>query len=157
MSEIEVEVLPAGLWELDKAHSSIGFAIEYLAGTFRGTFADFDAYLEHGVLTGSARVASVQVKDKYLAAHLQGPDFFDAGLNPEISFASVGTTRDGDSVTIDGAISIKGHTEPVQVVVGHHAAGKRNALSLDRRLQDRRGIIDLHTAGNGDTRRAGRS
>jgi polyisoprenoid-binding protein YceI len=147
MSEIEVEVLPAGLWELDRATSSIGFAIEYLAGTFRGTFADFDAYLEHGVLTGSARVGSVQVKDKYLAAHLQGPDFFDAELNPGISFASVAITRDGDSVTINGAISIKGHTEPVQIVgtisgpITDQYDGERFGLTLEARIdRDRFGV-----------------
>jgi polyisoprenoid-binding protein YceI len=137
MSDIDVEVLPAGLWEVDRAHSSIGFAIDYLAGTFRGTFGDFDAAVEHGVLTGSARVGSVQVKDKYLAAHLQGPDFFDAQLNPELSFASVAVTREGDAVTIDGAVTIKGHTEPVEVVgtisgpITDQYDGERFGLALE--------------------------
>jgi polyisoprenoid-binding protein YceI len=147
LSEIEVEVVPAGLWEVDKAHSSIGFAVGYLAGTFRGSFRDFDAYVEHGVLTGSARVGSVQVKDEYFAARLQGPDFLDAELNPEISFASVATTRDGHSVTIDGAISIKGHAEPVQVVgtisgpITDQYDGERFGLTLEATIdRDRFGV-----------------
>ena len=72
--------LPLGTWALDPVHSTIGFEVNYLAGTFRGQFRDVAAQLEAGktpVLTGSAKVASVDVKDENLAAHLQTPDFFD--------------------------------------------------------------------------------
>jgi polyisoprenoid-binding protein YceI len=30
--------LPAGTWTLDPVHSSVGFGVEYMAGTFTGTF-----------------------------------------------------------------------------------------------------------------------
>ena len=53
---------------------------------FRGGFRDFDATLEGSTLDGSARVASVDVKDEQLSGHLQSPDFFDAERNPEIAF-----------------------------------------------------------------------
>ena len=67
MSTVDTQVLPAGTWRVDKVHSSIGFAVDYMAGTFHGTFSDFDAAVTDGVLTGSATVASVQVKDDNLA------------------------------------------------------------------------------------------
>jgi polyisoprenoid-binding protein YceI len=63
MSTVDTQVLPAGTWQVDKVHSSIGFAVDYMAGTFHGTFSDFDAVVTDGVLNGSAKVASVQVKD----------------------------------------------------------------------------------------------
>ena len=57
---------PAGTWRLDSTHSSVDFHVPYLAGTFRGRFADVDGRLEVGAdgakLTGGARVASVDVK-----------------------------------------------------------------------------------------------
>jgi polyisoprenoid-binding protein YceI len=115
MSTVDTHVLPIGAWQVDKVHSSIGFAVDYMAGTFHGTFSDFDADVTDGVLNGSARVASVQVKDENLAAHLQGPDFFDAQTHPELTFASNAVTRDGDRVTIDGEITIKGHTETAEI------------------------------------------
>jgi hypothetical protein len=62
------------------------------AGTFRGTFGDFDAAVADGVLNGAAKVASRQVKDANLAAHLQGPDFFDAQAHPDLTFASTAIT-----------------------------------------------------------------
>ncbi len=108
--------LPTGTWGLDKVHSNVGFAVDYMAGTFTGSFSDIDASLVDGVLNGSAKVASVQVKDENLEAHLQSPDFFDAERNPELTFSSKSIDVDADKLTIDGEITIKGHTEPVEIV-----------------------------------------
>jgi polyisoprenoid-binding protein YceI len=107
--------LPAGTWAVDKAHSNVGFAVDYMAGTFHGSFADFDAEARDGVLHGSARVDSIQVKIPDLAAHLQAPDFFDAERHPELTFEGREIERQGDRVQIEGEITIKGHTEPLQI------------------------------------------
>jgi polyisoprenoid-binding protein YceI len=115
MSTTEINGAPAGTWSVDKVHSHVGFAVDYMAGTFTGSFADFDASLADGVLKGSARVASVQVKDPNLEAHLQSPDFFDGERQPELSFESTTLERDGDAVTATGNITIKGHTEPIRI------------------------------------------
>ena len=115
MSTTQTQAVPAGTWTVDKVHSDVAFAVDYMAGTFTGSFSDFDASVTDGVLKGSAKVASVQVKDPNLEAHLQGPDFFDAERNPELSFESKSIDRDGDKVKIDGEITIKGHTEPVEI------------------------------------------
>src|SRR6188472_3915488 len=109
MSITETQALPAGSWALDKIHSNVGFAVDYMAGTFAGTFGDVDASVADGVLRGSARVASVEVKDPNLEAHLQSPEFFDAERHPELSFESSSIERDGDRLRIDGEITIKGH------------------------------------------------
>ena len=115
MSTTETKAVPTGVWSVDKVHSNVGFAVDYMAGTFTGSFSDFDAELNDGVLRGSAKVASVQVKDPNLEAHLQSPDFFDAERNPELSFESKSIEIDGDRAKIDGEITIKGHTEPVEI------------------------------------------
>jgi polyisoprenoid-binding protein YceI len=115
VSITETQAVPAGTWTVDKVHSNVGFAVDYMAGTFTGSFSDFDAAVTDGVLTGSAKVASVQVKDPNLEAHLQSPDFFDAERNPELTFESKSIDRDGDQLKIDGEITIKGHSEPVEI------------------------------------------
>src|SRR3954464_1971402 len=115
MSTTETQAVPTGTWTVDKVHSDVAFAVDYMAGTFTGSFSDFDAEVSDGVLKGSAKVASVQVKDPNLEAHLQGPDFFDAERSPELSFQSKSIERDGDQVKIDGEITIKGHPEPVEI------------------------------------------
>ena len=108
--------LPTGTWMLDPVHSTIGFELPYLAGTFRGHFTDVDARLTAGGLSGSARVASVDVKDENLAAHLQSPEFFDAERHPELAFASESIERRGDELKVRGEITIRGTTKPVELV-----------------------------------------
>ena len=109
------QALPTGTWNADPVHSDLGFSIDYMAGTFRGSFSKFEAAFEDGQLFGSAEVASVQVKDPNLEAHLQSPEFFDAERTPLLTFASREITRTGNDVTVAGDITIKGTTEPVEL------------------------------------------
>jgi polyisoprenoid-binding protein YceI len=109
------QALPTGSWSADTIHSTVGFAVAYLAGTFQGTFSEFDARLSDGALHGTARVGSVEVKDPNLAIHLQAPDFFDAERHPELAFEASDISRSGDDLTIAGELTLKGHTEPVEI------------------------------------------
>ena len=109
------QALPTGTWNADPVHSTVAFAVKYMAGTFQGSFSQFDARAEDGVLRGSAEVASVEVKDPNLEAHLQGPDFFDAERKPQIAFEARDVTRSGDELSLSGELTIKGHTQPVEI------------------------------------------
>jgi polyisoprenoid-binding protein YceI len=113
--QITQQALPTGVWTADRVHSTVGFAVPYLAGTFRGTFSDFDARLSDGVLRGTAEVASIQVKDPNLEAHLQSPEFFDAERYPQLSFEAREIDRSGDELTIAGELALKGHPEAVEI------------------------------------------
>jgi polyisoprenoid-binding protein YceI len=110
-------IAPAGTWSLDPVHSIVGFEVGYLAGTFKGTFRDVSATLVVGedgraTLEGTAQVASVDVKDENQDAHLQSPDFFDAESYPELRFKAEDIRLDGEAVTVNGEITIKGITKP---------------------------------------------
>jgi polyisoprenoid-binding protein YceI len=99
---------PAGSWNADPVHSNVSFEVAYAGvNTFRGSFRDFSATLVDGVLEGSAKVASVDVKDEQLNGHLQTPDFFDAERFPEITFRATDLDR--------GELTIKGVTRPVEL------------------------------------------
>jgi polyisoprenoid-binding protein YceI len=108
------QALPTGTWHLDPVHSSIGFELAYMGGVFRGQFREVDATIADGAVTGSAQVASVDVKDENLAAHLQSPEFFDVERYPELRFAST-ELESGEELTIRGEITIKGATRPVEL------------------------------------------
>jgi polyisoprenoid-binding protein YceI len=127
--------LPAGTWSLDPVHSSVGFEIGYLAGTFRGQFRDAEATLtadgSQASIAGAAKVASVDVKDENLAAHLQSPDFFDTERHPELRFAASEIGIDGQTVTAPGEITIKGVTKPVEVT-GTFVPALTDAYGNDR-------------------------
>jgi polyisoprenoid-binding protein YceI len=104
----------AGSWNFAPVHSSADFSVKYLVAQFRGSFQELDAKLEDGVLTGSAKVASIKVKDENLTGHLMAPDFFDAEQFPEISFKSTILDIEGDQLTLDGELTLKGVTKPVK-------------------------------------------
>ena len=114
LTEAQREPL-AGTWTLDPVHSTIGFELPYLGGTFRGQFRDVDAKLTADSLSGSARIASIDVKDENLVAHLQSPEFFDVERHPELTFASNSIERTGDELTVNGEITIRGTTKPVEL------------------------------------------
>jgi polyisoprenoid-binding protein YceI len=104
----------AGTWNFAPVHSSADFSVKYLVAQFRGSFQELDAKLQDGVLTGSAKVASIKVKDENLTGHLMAPDFFDAEQFPEISFKSTILDIQGDQLTLDGELTLKGVTKPVK-------------------------------------------
>lgn len=108
------QALPTGTWHLDPVHSSIGFELAYMGGVFRGQFRDVEATIADDGVTGSAKVASVDVKDENLTAHLQSPEFFDVERYPELRFAST-NVEGGEELTIRGEITIKGVTHPVEL------------------------------------------
>ena len=125
---------PAGTWQLDPVHSTVGFEVAYLGGRFKGQFREVEATLEvgeTGTLAGTATVASVDVKDENLAAHLQSPDFFDAERHPRIAFRATGLRFDGEQVAGEGEITIKGETKPLEVA-GTHVGPIQDAYGNDR-------------------------
>jgi polyisoprenoid-binding protein YceI len=110
--------VPTGTWNVDPVHSQVGFAVDYMIGTFRGSFSPVEGSLTAAAngtvaLTGSAKVADVKVQDAGLTAHLLSPEFFDAERTPTIGFSATALRRSGDDVAIDGELTIKGITRPV--------------------------------------------
>jgi polyisoprenoid-binding protein YceI len=108
-----------GTWRLDPVHSSVEFEVAYLAGTFKGEFQDIAAQLtvegERARLEGSAKVASIDVKDENMTAHLLSPEFFDVALHPELQFTAEDLDLGGNMVSARGEITIKGVTRPAEV------------------------------------------
>lgn len=110
--------LPVGTWNVDPAHSHVGFELDYMGGVFRGSFSPVDARLEvdeqgAAKLEGSARAEAVKVQDENLNAHLLSPEFFDAPRTPILAFASNDVRRSGDEVELDGELTVKGTKQPV--------------------------------------------
>jgi polyisoprenoid-binding protein YceI len=144
MSTTEIQtVLPTGTYAADRVHSSVAFEVEYMGiGVFSGEVSDFDASLADGRLSGAARIASLEVKDENLRAHLLAPDFFDAERHPEVSFATEQAEVDGTSVRFEGRITIKGVTLPATLTgtitgpiadpYGNERYGLELATTVDR-------------------------
>ena len=112
----QTTAVPTGTWNADLTHSSVGFAVKHMAvGSFKGGFDQFEARLEDGVLSGTAKVASVNVKDEQLNAHLQSPDFFDAERYPEIRITTGPLRVENGQVVADAELELRGIKHPVQL------------------------------------------
>jgi polyisoprenoid-binding protein YceI len=143
----ETTKLPTGTWNVDPVHSQVGFAVDYMVGTFRGSFTPVEATLAvdgdgTAELHGSAPATGVRVQDDNLVTHLLSPEFFDAERNPEIAFAATDISRAGDDVTVHGTLTIKGITQPVALTgtitdpiedaYGNDRIGLTLATTIDR-------------------------
>ena len=127
MSTIEdtKQGIPTGTWKADTVHSRVAFEVPYAVATFTGEVTDFEASLVDGKLSGSAKIASIKVKEENLEGHLLSPEFFDAEQHPVVSFSGSDIKRDGDQVEIDGEITIKGISQPAKIT------GTVNGPSVD--------------------------
>jgi polyisoprenoid-binding protein YceI len=145
--------LPTGTWVGDTVHSHVGFELGFATGTFRGSFAPFEARLEvddagSAVLSGEARADSVHVLDENLNAHLLAPDFFDAERAPVLSFVSTEIRRAGSDLAVAGELTIRGVTVPVELVgtIGesfpHPSGAERFPLRLEGTVDRREFGID---------------
>jgi polyisoprenoid-binding protein YceI len=143
-----VRQLPAGTYSVDTVHSSFGFGIKYDFGTFRSTFEQVGAQLADGVLTGTARIESIQIDQPQFKAHVLSGDFFDAENHPEIIFRSTDLRANEDgSVEIDGELTIRGVTKQVKAI-GSYAAGT-DAFGSDRVSFELETTVDRREFGLG--------
>jgi polyisoprenoid-binding protein YceI len=154
-STIEQTTIPTGTWKADTVHSSVAFEVPYAVATFSGEVTEFEASLEDGKLSGVAQIASLTVKDENLQAHLLSPEFFDAERNPEVRFEGSNIKRDGDKVTVEGEVTIKGITKPATLAgtitgpaidhFGANRVGLKLETTIDRTAHDIKWNMPLPT------------
>ena len=157
MSVVSAQDRLAGAWNFSAVHSSVTFSIPYLVATFRGSFEEVAATLLDGKLSGAATVASIDVKDESLAAHLMSAEFFDAENHPEITFTSDDLRIDGNRVELDGELTIKGTSRalratgvvegPTEDFMGNTRLGFTFRAAIDRTAYGISWNADLPSGG----------
>jgi polyisoprenoid-binding protein YceI len=120
-TSITPERIPAGVYNVDPAHSNVGFEVRHMAiATVRGKFGTFegtiDATGDAPVLKGSVDVSTIDTGEENRDGHLKSPDFFDVEQHPQITFESTESQPSADGkVTFNGEITIKGITKPISL------------------------------------------
>jgi polyisoprenoid-binding protein YceI len=121
MSATTITQIPTGVYNVDPAHSNVGFEVRHMGiATVRGKFASFEGKLDASsdapVLEGSVTVDSVDTGEENRDGHLKSPEFFDGAQYPQITFRSTGTepAEDGQ-IRLEGDITIKGITKPIEL------------------------------------------
>ncbi len=101
-------------------------------------------------LSVSVQVASVDAGSAQTNALLTGADWLAAKVDPQARFVSSGFTADGPGrYWLSGTLSIKGHSQPLKVLVTTHPAG--SALAMDASFTLNRSSFALGAGSWSDT------
>ena len=121
MSTTIATALPTGTWNIDPAHSKVGFAVKHMGiATVRGEFTEFEGTLEiaedlsSAKAYGTVKATSVDTNEPQRDDHLRSPDFFDVAQYPELRFESTSVEAlDDEEFRITGKLTIHGVTNDV--------------------------------------------
>jgi polyisoprenoid-binding protein YceI len=121
-AKVSYALVPGGEYNIDPAHSIIGFSIRHLEIAWvEGRFKDFKGTIhfdEKDVAKSSveftAKVESIDTGVEQRNAHLRTADFFDVAKYPEMNFKSTRIERRGkDGYVLHGDFTLKGVTKQV--------------------------------------------
>lgn len=148
MSITHVDTLPStGVWSIDSLHSTVNFSVRHHAvATFRSSFTNISgAYdAEARRLAGEVQVSDITLTGlDRLKGHVLTTDFFDAEEFPTFSFASTDVQLDGEELTIEGELTLRGVTKAI-VATGSVHGPLTVRHGGDRGVSERLGI-DLTT------------
>jgi polyisoprenoid-binding protein YceI len=131
--EFEGLTIPvAGTYELDPAHKRVGFVVRHLmVSKVRGSFGEATATITvaedplQTAVTATIKTASVTTGTTDRDNHLRTGDFFEAEKFPTMEFRSTGIkSHDGNEFVLDGELTIKDVTRPVELKVEFEGAGR---------------------------------
>ena len=112
-------------YQIDTSHSNIDFSIRHLViAKVRGRFTQFsgtveldDADITNSAVRAEIVAASISTNEAKRDEHLRSADFFDVEKFPLITFASKTIATDGNELKLVGALTIRGITRDVTLVV----------------------------------------
>lgn len=118
-----VPLLP-GNWDLDPAHSTVGFTIRHLGvAKVRGRFDRFAAEVVIGTSTETSSVTatvdldSVDTANRDRDAHIRADDMIDVARHPTMTFRSTTIAGNAERWTVGGELTIGDVTRPLALDV----------------------------------------
>jgi len=125
-----LQIPAAGTYLLDAAHKRVGFVVRHLmVSKVRGNFAEAEATITIGEdplqssVSATINTVSVQTGQVDRDNHLRTGDFFEAEKYPQMTFRSTGIkSHAGAEFVLDGELTIKDVTKPVELVVEFEGA-----------------------------------
>lgn len=122
--------LVPGTWTIDPSHSDVAFTVRHLmVSKVRGQFTHFEGALQitedvlDSSVTAAIEMASIDTHDEGRDAHLRSNDFFDAETYPTMTYRSTGIRAAGDGYVVDGELTLKGVTRPVELALELNGVG----------------------------------
>jgi polyisoprenoid-binding protein YceI len=130
---METQTMTKTRWNLDPAHSEIGFKVKHMMITnVSGSFGKFDVQAEtegndfsSATINFTADIDSISTGSADRDAHLKSPDFFDAAQHPQLKFTGTRMEKkDDENYVLHGDLTIRGITKPIKLNVEFGGIGK---------------------------------
>ncbi len=112
----------ASTWDVDPAHTQSSFLVKHMMvsnvrgefGKTTGVIQQDDKDLTRSKAEITIDATTINTREPKRDAHLKSPDFFDVEKFPIITFKSTKITQGpGNSLKVDGDLTIHGVTKPV--------------------------------------------
>ncbi len=123
--------ITTGTWNLDPTHTEIGFAVRHIMSKVRGKFETFEGSIvsadpiSDSTVTVEVDLSSINTGTADRDNHLRSSDFFDTETHPKMTVTSTGVVQKSDeSFVVNGDLTIKGVTKPLQLDVDFRGEGK---------------------------------
>ena len=111
--------IPSGTWSIDPVWSALEFEVQKLGLiNVKGRVLGFTGTIRGGEqpsIEGTVDVSSITTFDETRDTHIQAPDFFDVARYPELRVESTSVEIDGNELVVQGDLTIKGVTKPVEL------------------------------------------
>lgn len=121
---VEIPGYIAGTWDIDPVHSHIGFVARHLmVSKVRGKFTKFEGQIItaddplQSTATATIDTTSVDTSNQQRDDDVSGENFLDAAKYPTMTYRSTGVRRSGDDLIVDGELTIRGITRPVDLAL----------------------------------------
>ena len=126
----EATGLIAGTWNIDPAHSEVGFVVRHvMVSKVKGVFSKFDGAITvaedpfQSKVEATIDASSIDTREPQRDAHLRSSDFFDVETHPEIRFTSTSVRPDGHDFVVTGDLTIHGVTREVELELEFNGVG----------------------------------
>ena len=138
-------VIPAGTWSIDPVWSALEFEVKKIGlVNVKGRVPGFSGTISGGLeaaIEGRVDATSITTFDEMRDGHLQSPDFFDTQRYPELRFESTSVETHGDALRVEGDLTIKDVTRPVELHGRFLGAGV-DAYGNDRIALELEGVVN---------------
>lgn len=122
---VNINAQDTNVWDIDKSHSSISFSISHFKiATIKGNFKDFSGTITSknddftkGEVNVVIKTASINTNQEARDKHLRSADFFNAEVNPEITFKSTSIEKKSEKeYVVKGNLTVNGITKEFEFI-----------------------------------------
>lgn len=119
-------------WQLDKAHSEIGFSVRHMMiSTVRGHFSGVEAEvvfnpddLSASKVEAKIDAETIDTGEAQRDGHLRSADFFDVENHPHLVFKSTNVSVRGTDIEVTGDLTIRETTKAITLKGEYQGPGK---------------------------------